>query len=64
MDMWQAESCGKLVFKAAKDAVRQCKEIRCDFLLMDCEVFVRPVWVKGPRPAYFWLGAEAEAEAK
>ena len=48
-------------------ASRQGEEVRCNFVLMDCEVFVRPFGA--PRPlatyprlpaTYFWLGAEAE----
>ena len=55
-----AERIGQLVGFATKKAIRDCEEVRCDFMLMDCEVFARPIWLpKGPRPAtYFWLGAE------
>jgi len=64
---WAAQSCGQIVFEAARIASRQGEEVRCNFVLMDCEVFVRPF--EAPRPlatyprlpaTYFWLGAEAE----
>ncbi len=57
---WAAQSCGEIVFEAARIASRKGEEVRCNFVLMDCEVFVRPMAAPRPHPAYFWLGAGAE----
>jgi hypothetical protein len=57
---WAAQSCGQIVFEAARMASRQGEEVRCNFVLMDCEVFVRPLSELSPCPTYFWLGADGE----
>ena len=51
---------GTSVFEAARKAILNQEEVRCDFVLFDCEVFVRPLSAFSPRPTYFWLGADGE----
>jgi hypothetical protein len=51
---------GTSVFEASRKAILNQAEIRCDFVLFDCEVFVRPFSALSPRPTYFWLGADGE----
>ncbi len=52
------EKVGTLVFEAARKAILNQAEVRCDFVLFDCEVFVRPFSSVIRAPTYFWLGAE------
>jgi hypothetical protein len=59
MHTWRyAQSCGEAVFEAARKAILNQAEVRCDFVLFDCEVFVRPLSAVSPCPTYFWLGAD------
>ncbi len=55
-----AQSCGEAVFEAARKAILNQAEVRCDFVLFDCEVIVRPFPAVTQAPTYFWLGAEGE----
>jgi len=55
------ERVGTSVFEAARKAILNQKEVRCDFSLFDCEVFVRPFPAVIHAPIYFWLGAEGES---
>jgi len=54
------QSVGTSVFEAARKAMLKQEQVRCDFVLFDCEVFVRPLSALSPRPTYFWLGADGE----
>ncbi len=54
------ERVGTSVFEAARTAILKQEQVRCDFVLFDCEVFVRPLSALSLRPTYFWLGAEGE----
>jgi hypothetical protein len=49
---------GKSVFEATRKAILNQEEVRCDFVLFGCEVFVRPFSSVIRAPTYFWLGAE------
>jgi hypothetical protein len=51
---------GTSVFEAARKAILNQAEVRCDFVLFGCEVFVRPFPLVIQVPNYFWLGAEGE----
>ncbi len=57
---WTAQSCGEIVFDAARIASRENMEVRCDFRLFGCDVIVRPIAAPRPPATYFWLGAGAE----
>ncbi len=49
---------GTSVFEAARKAILKQEQVRCDFVLFDCEVIVRPLSAVTQAPTYFWLGAE------
>ena len=49
---------GTSVFEAARKAILKQEQVRCDFFLFDCEVFVRPFPSGIRAPFYFWLGAD------
>lgn len=52
------ERVGTSVFEAARTAILNQAEVRCDFVLFDCEVIVRPFPAVIHAPTYFWLGAD------
>ncbi len=51
---------GTSVFEAARKAILKQEQVRCDFVLFDCEVFVRPFPSVIRVSTYFWLGADGE----
>ena len=52
------ERVGSMVLDAARTAILNQVEVRCDFVLFGCEVFVRPFPLVIQAPTYFWLGAD------
>jgi hypothetical protein len=55
-----AQECGAAVMRAARQAMKTREEIKCEFWVYDCDVFVRPKPEFRRQMTYFWLGAEGE----
>jgi hypothetical protein len=53
-----ALECGAAVMSAARQAMNSREEVKCDYWVYGCDVFVRPKPERRRQMTYFWLGAE------